>query len=184
MSDDFQNLWQSQPPESFQVALKDVRERAVKFQRRVRLRNLREYLAAVLVLIIFTWMAFTAPDPMRRAGSILIVAGALYIVWHLYRWGASRAVTGDCLQFHRRELERQRDLLQNIWRWYLGPMIPGLLVIILAGLRDKGAKAHPTFVIVYMIVCSLFFYGVGRLNQRAARRLQRQIEQLDKLREP
>lgn len=183
MSDDFQDLWQSQPPEQFHIALADVRERALKFQRRVRFRNMREYLASVLVLIIFTWMAFTAPDPIRRAGSILIVAGALYIVWHLYRWGSSREVPGDCLAFHRRELERQRDLLQNIWRWYLGPMIPGLFVVMLAGFHGKASTAHTWFVIVYMILCALFFYGVGRLNQRAARRLQRQIEELDKLRE-
>ena len=183
MPDDLQNLWQNQPTEAFHIALAEVHARALKFQRRVRFRNIREYLAAAFVLFFFTWTAATVADPIRRAGAILMVAGVLYVVWHLYRWGSSREVTGDCLEFHRRELERQRDLLQNIWRWYLGPMIPGLLVIMLAGFHDRGSRTHTWFVIVYLLLGALLFYGVGRLNQRAARRLQRQIEELDKLRE-
>jgi len=181
MSDDLQNLWQSQQPESFRITLEQVRAQALKLQRRVRFRNIREYLASAFIVVLFTWMAITPADPIRRAGSILIVAGALYIIWHLHKWGSSREVAGNCLEFHRRELERQRDLLSGIWRWYLGPMIPGLLVICVAGLRDRRGAGHTWFVIVYMVVCALFFYGVGWLNQQGARRLQRQIDELDKL---
>lgn len=181
MSDDLQNLWQHQHTEIFSIALEQVRARARKFQRTVRFRNLREYLAAVVVTVVFTAQAIHFADPLRRIGAILVVAGAVYIAWHLHRWGSSKEVPANYLEFHRRELERQRDLLSNIWRWYLGPMIPGLFLITLAGLLDKRGAAHTAFVIVFTVLCALFFYGVGWWNRYGARRLQRQIDELDKL---
>ena len=181
MSDDLQNLWQNQQSEAFRISLEQVRARALKLQRTVSFRNLREYLASAVVVIFSSWQAVSLPDPIMRAGSALIIFGVLYVVWHLYRWGSSREVTGNCLEFHRRELERQRDLLRSIWRWYLGPMIPGLLVVVIGGLRVSHSPRHTWFTIIYLVLCALFFYGVGLLNQRGARRLQRQIDELDKL---
>jgi hypothetical protein len=181
MPDDLQNLWQSQQPDGFRMPLEVIRAKAMKFQRRVRFRNAREYAASLFAAAFFTWQAIVLADPIRRAGSVLVIAGMLYVVWHLSRWGSSREVTGNTLEFHRRELERQRDLLKSIWRWYLGPMIPGLLVIGAAGLRDKGSAGHTRFVIGYLVALPLFFYGVGLLNKRGARCLQRQIDELDKL---
>ena len=81
------------------------------------------------------------------------------------------------MEFYRRELERQRDLLRDIWRWYLGPFIPGLVVFVWGSVRHvKGGqwvKAVP-----FGVLCVVFFWFVGRLNRRAADKLQRQIEEL------
>ena len=35
----------------------------------------------------------------------------------------------SCLEFHRSELVRQRDLLRSVWWWYLLPFVPGMLLI-------------------------------------------------------
>jgi len=180
MSDDLQDLWQGQNPEPFRMPLEQIRRRAEKLQKRVRWRNMRESIAcAVAMVVCFRWM-WTLPNPFMRVGAMLVEASMAYVVWQLYRRGSSREITGDCLEFHLRELKRQRDAVASVWRWYLGPMIPGILVMMLGSLYHNTSARHTWFVAIYLPVCGFFFYWVGKLNQRAARKLQRQIEELER----
>ncbi|HYW47777.1 MAG TPA: hypothetical protein VE959_33220 [Bryobacteraceae bacterium] len=185
---DLQSLWRSQSAEPVNMSLEEIRKKARRYQRKIWRRNAREYLAAAAVAAVMTFQAVSAGDPLRRVGAALCVAAMLYVAYHLHRGGSARAVPEDlaltsCLEFHRRELERQRDLLRSVWRWYLGPMIPGMAVIGLAGLvANPSRMAHPKlFVARYGVVVALVFFGVGRLNRRHAGRLQRQIDALDRL---
>jgi drug/metabolite transporter (DMT)-like permease len=164
------------------MPLEEVHARARKLRRRVRFRNLREYAAAAVAMVVFGLSTRSVPNPVMRIGAGLMIAGMLYVVYQLHKRGSSREITGDCLEYYRRELERQRDAVSSVWRWYLGPMIPGLLVIALGSLHKSRSTGHTWFVLVYLAVCGPAFYGIGKLNQRAGRRLQRQIDELDRWR--
>ena len=184
-----QALWQSQPVEPKQFSPEAIRGKATRFQRTVRFRNLREYVAAVAVLVIFTGYAWKASTLLSKAGPALVVVGTLYIMFQLYTRAASVAVPGgergagiteSCIQFHRRELERQRDLLRTVWRWYLGPLVPGLLVMFID--RFIEAWARGAFAILASVgsalVTVLVFLGVWWLNAVGARKLQREMDAL------
>jgi hypothetical protein len=81
----------------------------------------------------------------------------------------------SCLEFHRRELARQRDTLQTFWIWGLLPFVPGILVVVIAFvLAPRGWVASLVFG---GLTASLLIY-FGRLNQLAARQLQRKIDDL------
>jgi hypothetical protein len=160
--------------------LEAIRRKSTEFETKIRRRNLREYLAAVFVL------AFCSVNLARtylvgaRVGSALIVAGVLYVMYQLHARGSAKSAPVDAslatyLDFHRRELERQRDLLRRIWSWYLGPLIPGFLVLVVS-----GAIAHPRpWIVAYAISAFVFFLLVAKLNRQAARKLQREIDELD-----
>jgi hypothetical protein len=182
MSDELQDLWQSQNPEPIHMSMEEIRRKAVKLQRRVRWRNVREYVSCLAGIVISGRWIWTMSNPIMRAGSAVMVVSMLYVIYQLYRRGASREITGDCLEFHRRELERQRDAVASVWHWYLGPMVPPLLIWTIGSVAYNRAPRHLWFVAAFSVVCAAFFYGVGRLNQRAAGCLQRQIDELDKLR--
>ncbi len=81
------------------------------------------------------------------------------------------------------ELDHQRDALRCVWSWYLGPMIPGLAVLVIGGelaRKPPGLPQHHWIAFgVSVTIISLVFAGAGKLNQRAARRLQKRIEELD-----
>jgi hypothetical protein len=184
---DWKSLWQSQKVEPVTMPLEEIRRKALGFQRGIRNRNLVEYAAALIVLVYFGSTMFHYPGLMR-AGAALIIAGVLHMVWQLHRRGSNRSVPSDlavhsCIAFHRRELERQRDLVRNVWSWYLGPMIPGIAVMLLSGLlASPGRMPHPKlFVTGYAAVVAIAFYVVGRLNLRAARKLQRTIDALKEM---
>jgi hypothetical protein len=192
------DVWKSQPPERNAISLADIRRRARKLETRVFWRNLREYVAGALVVACFGYYGSVFHSTLIRAGCGLVIAGALFAVFTLHQKGAARTVPAEsalrtCVGFHRRELERQRDLLRGVWTWYLLPFVPGLTVFLLGLFESAMQQPHTpeharTIVIVFALTaagCALVFVGIGKLNQWAARRLQREIDTLDQLeREP
>jgi len=165
------------------VTLGTIRRENADFEANIRQRNFREYAAAGFVIVFFCVNLWRTRLMSVRVGSALIVAGMLYIVYNLYRRGAARAAPPDasfmeCVDFYRRELERQRDLLRSIWRWYLGPMIPGVLVLVTA-----AELAHPEqlWVLVFALAMSAMFIVIARLNRKGAQKLQLKIDVLNRI---
>src|SRR5437870_5229342 len=123
LPDDILNVWQSQPVENIAMPIEEIRRRARQFERRIRNRNLREYVAGAAGIVIFTVYIFIFPQV--RIGSALIIAGMLCILFQIYKRATPGTLPADLgltssLQFHRRELVRQRDLLRTVWLWYIG----------------------------------------------------------------
>jgi hypothetical protein len=188
---DVRKVWQNQETEGIRMSLDDIRRGAAKYRRRILWRNAREYAAGLIVLVFFAIALWRGGDALFRTGFGLIMAGVLFVMWQLYLNGTPRKLSeqmglASCLAFHRDELERQRDLLRGVWRWYLGPLIPGLVVVTIAALR-VNPRHLPHFgwwIAAYAIVAALLFVYIGRLNARAADLLQRKIDQLNALNEP
>jgi hypothetical protein len=183
-----QSVWQSQQEEGIRMSVEDIRRKAGKFHNRVVSRNVREYAAALMVAVFFGFQWWHTPDLLTRAGFALIIVGVAYVVWYLYQQGSARGVPAEMglssgVEFFKRELERQRDLVASVWRWYLGPMMPGWVVLMVAlGRRNPGHVQHfALFFAVFNLVAAAFFVFVGWLNQRAAGKLQRKIDELDAL---
>jgi hypothetical protein len=186
--DDFRNAWQNQPVEKITMSLEEIRRRAGKFHRRIWWRNAREYAAIVIVVIGFGFYLKWIPNPVARAGSLMTIAGALYVAYQLHRRASAEAVpeggaVEHCLGFHRRELERQRNAMENVWSWYLGPLIPGLVVFM------AGTTITAPIPIRYRILATaisiafvgVVFWMVAILNHSAARKLQTKIDELKAL---
>ena len=181
--ENLKSLWQNQSVEPVQMSLDEIRQKAAKFQKRIRNRNFREYGGAVFVFACFGYYMWLWPFLRLACGLVLV--GTVYVVYQLHTRGASKIVPeslalGTCLEFHRQELERQRDLLRDVWKWYLLPLAPGLLVFIgtllLSQPVDKWIRMWP-----FVLLCAAGFYGIWKLNQRGANKLQRQIDDLNSM---
>ena len=106
-------------------------------------------------------------------GSVLIIAGTIYVVRQLYRRSTPAAMPAEfgltaSVEFYRSELVRQRDLLQSVWKWYLAPFVPGMVMF------SRGK-------IPFLTSNTIMFGLVWWMNRRGAGRLTRQIEELDRL---
>ena len=121
------------------------------------------------------------PSGFVKLGAALVVLGTLVVMWQLGRRAGARALPADLadsgLQFQRAQLARQRDALRSVWRWYLAPLVPGL-VMFLWGVQ--GGRVGPIELVVDGLVVSVLAW-VAWINHRAAARLQREIEALDAL---
>ncbi|HUI58435.1 MAG TPA: hypothetical protein VLY04_25865 [Bryobacteraceae bacterium] len=186
--DDMRGVWQKQSAEDSAVSLEEVRRQARRFRGTIFWRNVREFLVLALLTAWFGLYAWKSPFPVMRAGNALTVAGLLYAAYQLHKRASAAAAPADmarktCLGFHRAQLERQRDALRGVWRWYLGPMVPGLAVIaVAAGMAGfERSWSAGLVVVLFAIAGAVLYFGLGRLNQGAARQLQRQIDLLDEL---
>jgi hypothetical protein len=179
-------LWQGQPTEGVRMSIEQVQASAGSFQRKIQWRNAREYVAAAAVVVFFGFQFVRTGDLVARMGFGLLIAGMCYMVWHLHFNGAWRPLPADaglssCIEFKRRELERQRDLLSHVWSWYLGPLIPGLAVLIVDfAFASQGRIKHGgLFVAAYSLFVAGIFIGIAKLNSHAARKLQKRIDELE-----
>lgn len=185
-NDRLKSVWQNQPSEGMLMSVDEIRRRARKFQKKIYWRNAREYIAALVVVIFFGFEFWLVADALTRVGSGLCIAGLLYVVGQLHRKGSARSLPAEMglatsLEFFRRELERQRDLLRSLWSWYLGPLIPGPVVLLLARARTSPDHLRQIGLSLALAFFMLLFVLVWMLNQRAARKLQRRIEELNAL---
>lgn len=180
---DLQSLWQQQPVSQTAMTAEEVRKLARTFQGRIGRRNMLEYGAGVIAAAAYLFALVAIPNVWIKAGSLLSLAGIAYVCVNLYRRGYKTSVPAGLapeagLQFHRQELERQRDLLRGVWSWYLGPLIPGILVTTAGAAVASGRFGRALIsVVAVAILCA----GIGWLNQRGAKQLQREIDRLNEL---
>jgi hypothetical protein len=176
-------LWQSQPVEGIQMSLDAIRKRAGKFETTILWRNRREYVGALIPAVLFAFFFVRTHDILFRIAFGTLIAGLAFMVFHLHQRGSARTLpealgASTCVQFFRGELERQRDLVANVWPWYLAPLVPGFVLYTAAYGR---ALPYPVNLVGMAwldgIVAAVFFF-IWKLNQRAARSLQHLIDEL------
>ena len=192
-SEDMKNLWQGQPTEPPKSSPEDMRRKMHKFERRIFWRNMREYAAGAFVIAAFGFYEWKFPALLVRIGSGLIIAATIYVMFQLHRRASVRPAPADlglstCIDFHRHALERQRDALRAVWSWYLLPFIPGFTVFSIGmAVNQRAARpgdlGHLVMGFGILTGCAAaVFFGVWKLNQWGAKKLQSQIDELDKLR--
>ena len=94
----------------------------------------------------------------------------------------------DLVEFHRRQLVRQRDLMKSALLWSIAPFIPGVVLITLGRWFQFHAPWRSLawdheVIILAAVIMALGFGVIWLVNVLAATKLQRKIDELDKLRE-
>ncbi len=178
------DLWRNQPLVGSEIDMDMVIKSATTFQRQVRARNLLEYLAAGALVAWSGSSLLRSEVPLVvRVGVGLIGLGAMLVAIVLRLRGAAAhggpplaAPTREVVSWHRAELVRQRDLLRRVPLWYLGPLVPGVVVLLVGAWLsspDQHLRVGLTAVLVGVV-----FAGFAALNARGASKLDQQITEL------
>jgi hypothetical protein len=178
-----QQLWQSQPTEGIKMSAHAIRLRAGKFERKISNRNIREYLSSLLAAMAFGYFLVTTHDVLVRTAYVLFIAGLGWVVFQLHRKGSAKTMpeamgASTSIQFFRAALERQRDVVKNVWPWYLAPLVPGFVVLTIGYAMARPFPAGFISAALLDACVAALFYGVWMMNARAARCLQRSIDEL------
>jgi len=189
---DVTSVWKNQALGTVEISLEHMQNRAHKLQKRILWRNAGEYMAGVVVVAAFSYYVWLFPTPVVRLGCALVIAGTLFVAYNLHNRGSARDVPADmarrtCVEFHREELVRQRNLVSSVWSWYLLPFVPGLVVFLFGlyrwTMQQPNASAHAAEVArAYWVTAAgmaFVFGGVAVLNSWAAGKIQREIDGLD-----
>ena len=188
---DIKQLWQAEGRGSVPPEVADVHRRANAFYGRIGRRNGIEYAAAALVVLVFSAWAIIEQRPLIRLGLAMVAAGALFVGWQMRRRASLEQppiapTLVDAITYYRAQLARQRDALKSVWSWYLLPLLPGMVLVLLgrAFLSDGDGKGGaPLSLVPVLLIVALVFGLVWWANRKAADRLQEQIDQLDSMKE-
>jgi len=177
-------LWQSQPVEGVKMSVEEIRNRAKKFERRITRRNRREIVGCFIVSALFVYFLVDTHNVLFRISYGMFIVAMVWIAIQMQRKGAVNSLpssmgAASSLQFFRAELERHRDVLKNVWPWYLAPMVPGYIMLSIAYAVSFPQRVRWIGVIAFDAFIVLVFIGVWKMNARAARCLQRSIDDLN-----
>ena len=73
--EELRDLWQDQRLEGGTMSLEEIRDKARKFEKKIRQRNLVEYIAAVIVFVSFGVEVFRAATSVGSIGAGLVISG-------------------------------------------------------------------------------------------------------------
>jgi hypothetical protein len=192
-ADPIKTLWQTQSPEIEAMQLEQIVMKARAFQAKVRRRRLLEYAAGAFTIAVFAVYVYVFPGWMIKTGSALCILAILNVFWQRhYRAAAHRmpeAPAAALVDFHRSELVRHRDAVGGSWLWEIAPALPGLALILLgvggwSQIRAPGVPLALVNVITGLgaIIVALILVIVALVRRIRVYRLQKQIDELDRLR--
>ncbi|MBV7259977.1 hypothetical protein [Erythrobacter crassostreae] len=182
--------WCEAAPEAAFSAPSECTVRANAFERRIRFRNVTEYVAGGFVALACgaaAVAAFWKGEPLIGISMALVVAGSLFVMWSLHKRGSNltRRPEDPCITHLRRQYQRQYDALRAVPKWYLGPFIPGMLMfyaVTTVEVAESNGWAEALSGIVGPASATIaIFGGVALANWWAARSLKAKISSLDAL---
>lgn len=187
MSDPLATLWAEQHRDAVPLDAEALARADAHFRRRIRRRDAIEYVAGLLGMGVFVISAILIPDWGVRIGCAATVLGMLIVLRNLWRRrpaAPDTALGAPSLAFYRATLVGQRDAVASVWRWYLAPPVPGMVLLLLAVLRSSAERTPLWTAILGFVLTALpvvvVFWGIHRLNRTAAHRLQAMIDALDR----
>jgi hypothetical protein len=165
------------------MSIDSIRASATSLTRTVRQRNIVEYLAAAYVIGRFGWIAVTAHSALVALGATLVSAAGLMVAFQLSKRASARGIAPDLpadrlVAAYRSELCRQRDALSSVALWYLGPFIPGMVLLFAGRTMERAAGRRPA-ALAGTAVVAFVFAAVWFANAESSKRLQRRIDELD-----
>lgn len=181
---DLKNLWKDAPEKGVvqfdhQQILTDMNVQIEKIEKSIKRRNVVEIIAAVLIIILFGRTYFQSDFGLQQIGAGLAVLAAIFIIYKLLKVQLSRKSTDvsvsikEQLLASKTYLKREQNLLENVVYWYILPLTIAILLMAL------GGGGSYLFKMIYIPLVLGFAFFLYWLNQKAARKFDPYLTQLD-----
>jgi hypothetical protein len=174
-------LWKGQVASAPSFTPDELRRMAAVFRRTIRRRNLLEYIAGAIAIAGSCFNIWLFGDALTRVASVISTVGIGTVLWQLHRRASMQASPENLgqpgLRSYRAQLVRQRDALRSVWLWYILPLLPGYELFIWARRMAMAMSGGGWWI--YALMPALGAVVVA-LNLYSARKLQREIERLDR----
>jgi hypothetical protein len=181
------NIWLNQPTETRTMTMQLIQQKSRELRARTRRKLVASVVGPLAVGLFYAYsMKEFAPlrqvlQPMFAFAFVWSVAGLYFLnrgMWSAVTPADVGLSTG--LEFCRREIKRQRDLVSRILLWSSGPLLLAIgtfiLALVMVGTAERGIFPNglPFLIsIVAWIVCCFM------VRLREQRELQREIDELN-----
>jgi len=154
-------------------------QRIAEFVSVVRARNVRESLAAVLLILYFGYRLTMAPEGVHPVGACIVIAACIVIL--LLAWTILDIPESDVTRFPpdqhpehwRKKMTTQAAALKLAWLWYVLPLLGGVALIVVG----RGEGWNSTSAVVSLVVLALIGLLLAAANVSAGARLERERDE-------
>ena len=170
----------------------DLRRKALETQSKARFAAVFTIIMGIIFCVFFAWWSFArAHEILARTGFALVSLCMIYLAYKTWPRNLPQdAPISTCIEFYRRELERERDYNHRFWRSGL-PYLTLLGVVMAAvgtGARNAppgwllalGANKHPLLnALPFLLALAIWVVAFLLIRKKHGREnLQREIEEL------
>ena len=158
----------------------EMNTKVQQFEKDIKKRNKLETAVAILLIPIEFFIAFTTPNTLSKIGAILLIFASLWIVYYLKNNSTKKIKTVDMqaslkeqLQNHKRQILHEKRNSENVFVWYILPVLPGMILFFAGFGIDSGFYFRLVGLLIIVI-------GIYFLNKKAANEMKPLIEEIDK----
>jgi hypothetical protein len=181
------DIWLNQPTETPTMTLKLIQQRSRDLRSTTRRKLFGALVGpvATAILYVFGMKEFTALrqtlQPLFAAAFAWSLAGLYFLnrgMWSAVMPADAGLITG--LEFCRREIERQRDLVRRSLVWSFAPIMlaMGAFILALAMVSTKAKGLFPNGL-PFLIAIAVWIFAYFIIRLREQRELQRGIDDLN-----
>lgn len=162
----------------------DLQSKMDSLHRSIKVRDLSEMIAAIIVIPIFAFYIYYIPFTLSKVASGLIIFWVVFVVVHLrkakkHKPSSFNEVYIKYLHETRDYLNVQKDLLDSVFSWYI---LPFLVLIFLFLLGFIGVPGKLMTLIFTGLGAFLMGIGIYTLNKRAVKKqLVPRLEKVNEL---
>lgn len=169
MEEELIKIWQSSPNqervkfEKSRVMI-EMQSNIDDFHKKIKYRDLRELIGALIVIPAFGYAAFAFPPVLTKVASILIIAWAFFAVIRMrnakkHKPGALTETYLEYLHQTRDYLIIQKQLLDSVLYWYILPGITLTMLFVLGfGVTADRLKPILNMAILNILLAIVTYY--------------------------
>jgi hypothetical protein len=194
---DYEAVWKRQElpvgPDADLAALKETFEtKRRKLAATLLIRDWTEISACVVVVAFYAWFwRSIGPSGWPMAIAMLLILGVAGVFLRERRRTRRKRVGADApllakIEADLGELHHQRQLLLNVWAWYLAPCAGAVLIqvgVMIRRAKPWEATREPLVLLGLGLCLALFLWFAWAINGRAVRKqIEPRLDELEKLR--
>ena len=184
---DLQLLWKSQSTKIGDVDVELVRKNALKFERTIKFRNLREAAAGIFVTVMFTKIGLEQESLFRQIASFEIALAGVFVTVYMYYYSMKNRVQEDGsnsldhIEKHKQSLKAQIKLLGSVRYWYVLPIAAGLFALNGYDIYEamQGIGNMTSALISLGISTALCIFVIWLNEYKAVKDLQKELDSLN-----
>ncbi len=176
INDELKKIWQSSPQgekvkfEKSRLIL-ELQSSMDTLHKKIKARDIGEYIGVLIVIPVFIYYAITIPFLLTKIASILIAIWACYVAFRLRQTKNAQPSEYDdnylnYLEKNKQYLQKQKQLLDQIFWWYIAPFIC-FLTLFLVGLLE--ASQNTTWIVMTLIIGIFLSIIIYLLNKKYAK---------------
>lgn len=178
--DDLKSNWQEKmlstdAPENLPEYIAMLEQKTIKIDKDIKRRDRLEIGIALLLIPAWIFGLFVSVSLIQTIGFVVAIASCIYIPYKLVKAKQISPSKSDSmrafLENERQKIVKQKQLLESVFWWYLGPLGISIGLITLGATANEAGIPQPdVWLTGYLVAVAVLYAGIYVMNKNAAKK--------------